>query len=70
MLMMILEHQGLLNYVLENYPGALKAFQRLRDVAEDLKDQIQEIKSYKLLAMTLQAMTEYKKAIIVLKRML
>lgn len=50
----LLEHQGKINLSLENYAGALKAFGRMRDVAEDYHDKETEMKSYQYLAKTLQ----------------
>lgn len=66
----LLEHQGKINLSLENFPGALKAFGRMRDVAEDCGDRETEMRSYLLLGKTLQAQSENKQAVVVLKRLL
>lgn len=49
----ILEHQGRINLALENFQGAIKAFQRMRDVAEDNSEKELEMKAYMLLGKTL-----------------
>ena len=49
----LLEHTGRINLELENFQGALKAFQRMRDVAEDNEVTIVEMRAYKLLGKTL-----------------
>jgi len=33
----LLEHQGTLHLALQNFKGALKSFEKMRDVAEDAK---------------------------------
>ena len=68
--MAILEHIGRLNLELENFQGAIKAFQRMRDLAEDNQEKEVEMRAYKLLGKTLQNHTEHERAIYVLKRLL
>ena len=50
----ILEHQGVINLALKNYSGAIKSFQRMRDVSEELDDHEWEIRAYMHLGETLQ----------------
>lgn len=68
--MALLEHTGRINLELENFAGAIKAFQRMRDVAEDIGEKEVEMKAYRLLGKTLQNQTEHERAIFVLKRLL
>ena len=68
--MKLLEHTGRINLELENFPGALKSFQRMRDLAEEIQDKNMEMRAYKLLSKTLQIQTEHRKSITVLKRLL
>jgi hypothetical protein len=49
----LFEHQGVMNKAIKNYPGAIKAFQRMRDVAEELGDQQIEMRAYLQLGQTL-----------------
>lgn len=51
--MALLEHIGRINLELENFQGAIKAFQRMRDVAEDNEVATVEMRAYKLLGKTL-----------------
>ena len=44
--MVIFEHQGVLNLAINNYQGAIKAFQRMRDVAEECNDRDYEMLAY------------------------
>ena len=66
----LFEHQGVVNLALKNYPGAIKSFQRMRDVSEELENHEWEIRAYMHLGETLQHMGEYRQALVVLKRML
>lgn len=50
----LLQHQGILNKAIQNYSGAIKAFQRMRDVAEECQDREYEMKAYLHLGETLQ----------------
>jgi tetratricopeptide (TPR) repeat protein len=52
--MVIFEHQGVLNLAISNYQGAIKAFQRMRDVAEECHDREYEMLAYFHLGQTLQ----------------
>ena len=36
----VLEHQGKLNLVLENNQGALKSFQKMREIANEFEDRL------------------------------
>ena len=53
-LVTLLEHQGVLNLAISNYQGAIKAFQRMRDVAEECHDKEYEMLAYFHLGQTLQ----------------
>ena len=50
----VLEHQGVVNLALKNYSGAIKSFQRMRDVSEELENHEWEIRAYMHLGETLQ----------------
>ena len=56
----VLEHQGKLNLVLENNQGALKSFQKMREIANEFEDRLQEMRAFLMIARTLQHMTNYK----------
>ena len=68
--MALLEHIGRVNLELENFVGAIKAFQRMRDLADENQNKEVEMNAYRLLAKTLQNQTEHRRAIVVLKRLL
>lgn len=53
--MELFEHQGVLNKAINNFTGAIRSFQRMRDVAEECTDREYEMKSYLHLGETLQA---------------
>lgn len=50
LLIKLIELQGKLNYAFENYEGALKAFERVRDIAQDIQNHKIEKDSYVLMA--------------------
>lgn len=70
LLIQMLVLQGKVNHQYENYQGALKSFQKIRDIAQDVEDHAIEKESYALMAKSLKALGEYTQAVIVLKRML
>lgn len=61
---------GIINLELENFAGALRSFQRMKDFAEERKDDVLQMRSLKLLGKTLGAQTDHKQAIVVLKHLL
>jgi hypothetical protein len=49
-----LEHQGIVNLAMKNFNGATKSFQRMRDVAEEIRDDREwELRAYMHLGNTL-----------------
>jgi hypothetical protein len=54
------EHIGYFCQTTGNYPGALKAFQKMRDVAEDCNNKEKEMAAYLYTGKVLERMTEYK----------
>lgn len=69
-LTILLELMGIINLELENFAGALRSFQRMKDFAEERKDDVLQMRSLKLLGKTLGAQTDHKQAIVVLKHLL
>lgn len=57
---LIFEHQGVLNLAINNYQGAIRAFQRMRDVAEECQNREYEMKAYMHLGITLQEQQNYR----------
>ena len=53
----LFEHQGVINLALKNYSGAIKSFQRMRDVSEELDDHEWEIRAYMHLGETFYSVT-------------
>jgi tetratricopeptide (TPR) repeat protein len=66
----VFEHQGLVSQHFQNWVGSIKAFQRMRDVAEDCEDRQQEMKAYVNMTNCLQLSCDYKLAIKSAKRFL
>jgi predicted SAM-dependent methyltransferase len=64
------EHQGILNSAWLNYPCAVRAFIKMKDVAEDVSDFETMMRAYLHLGKTLQLQCEYKKAILAFKCLL
>jgi hypothetical protein len=62
--------QGMLHRFFDNEYGAIRSFQRMRDVAEDIRDSDSEIEAYEQLAISLKKTANYELAMNVLKRML
>lgn len=60
LLIIMLEHQGVLNLAINNYQGAIRAFQRMRDVAEECQNREYEMKAYMHLGITLQEQQNYR----------
>ena len=48
----IYEHQGICNLSIGNYAGALKSFEKMRDIAEDAKFAKSEMAAYNLIGRT------------------
>lgn len=68
--MAVYEHLGILNQNTNNFSGAIKAFQKMRDYAEDCKCKKREMEAYLLLGKVLEQKKDYKTARVVFKRLL
>ena len=64
------EHQGVLNSAWQNYPCAVRAFLKMKDVAEDVSDFETMMRAYLHLGRTLQVQCEYNKASVAFKCLL
>ena len=61
---------GIFNKTIGNHNGAMSAFHKLRDIAQDYNDKVTEMEAYLWMGKTLQVNKEYSKAILAFKRIM